>query len=66
MENNNKQGYEIEKLYSDQQSPQIAKDNAMKSLINVEYHPFFPSDMDDITEYMRIHHNGLLPRYKEV
>lgn len=41
MENNNKQGYEIEKLYSDQQSPQIAKDNAMKSLINVEYHPFF-------------------------
>ena len=59
MENNNKQGYEIEKLYSDQQSPQIAKDNAMKSLINVEYHPFFPSDMDDITEYMRIPFTGI-------
>lgn len=59
MENNNKQGYEIEKLYSDQQSPQTTKDNAMKSLINVEYHPFAPSDMNDITEYMRIPFTGI-------
>ena len=59
MENNNKQGYEIEKLYSDQQSPQTTKDHAMKSLINVEYHPFALSDMNDITEYMRIPFTGI-------
>lgn len=60
MENSNTEGYEIEKLNSNQQSTQLTKDNAMKSFINVEYHPFIPSDRDNITEYMRIPFTGIV------
>ena len=59
MKNNNTDGYEIEKLDSDLQSTQLTKDNTMKSLINVEYHPFVLSDKDNLTEYMRIPFTGI-------
>lgn len=59
MKDNNTEGYEIEKFDSNLQSTQLTKDSAMKSLINVEYHPFVPSDKDNLTEYMRIPFTGI-------
>ena len=59
MKDNNTEGYEIKKIDSNLQSTPLTKDYAMKSLINVEYHPSIPSDKDNLTEYMRISFTGI-------